>query len=158
METDRELITKRIDEATTDNNKWNHWPDKMEIVDVMRYDLNVAKLAFYAGQLVGRASYGAHRQILPANVPRVVGIRPDHWMLQTNFTLAEPRGQGDDSFRRNLFAIFEELPDMRKYDNRNIVVVEIGCKHDYEVKTPYNCYREGKCKKCGHTWACDSGD
>lgn len=52
---------------------------------------------------------------------------------------------------------------IRKWDRTQGKYVEswvrfTGCKHDYEHRSPYNCYHEYKCKRCGHAYAVDSSD
>lgn len=33
-----------------------------------------------------------------------------------------------------------------------------GCRHEYNHRSPYNCYHEYSCPKCGHQYAVDSSD
>lgn len=61
--------------------------------------------------------------------------------------------------RENLVGVIHQ----RKWDrNRGEYVSQwfkfTGCKHEYSHRTPYRCYHEYACPKCGHQYAVDSSD
>lgn len=161
-------IEKRIDDATTSPQKFNHWPDKLDVIKVTTYDLANAEQAWEAGCLWGGAaahSGRAFRQIYPDRVPysirKQVKISKRHWMLSTYFVPAYARGQMDDEATRNLHALFE-VSDLGRRSiypyKKKLIAVELGCKHDYDRTGSRMCLDMGTCRKCGHKFLCDSSD
>lgn len=50
------------------------------------------------------------------------------------------------------------LIELRHWENKVVYWLFDLCQHEYETTKKYNCYWEGKCKKCGHLHAVDSSD
>ena len=183
-----DLLKQRLIDATTADNKWNFWPDKLEIVKLRLYDSINPEEMHALGYLQGTAKvmrqirYGefSHAKVgydndgdgaslvdVRQQMPRSkspYGFRDDT-LIHVDFTLAGARGQEDDSTKRNILAIF---PAVEEYDSifkrQRIVthglVVEIGCRHDYSDAGSNHTrgYHKGECRRCGHRWMQDSGD
>jgi hypothetical protein len=183
-----QLIRDRLAAWDEGDKHWNVWPSKAEIVSITVYDMTDPMKAFTLGGLIGHAkvmrqiyysefSYakagydnegdGASlvevRQMMPRFRQRV--NMNDQTLIHVDFILAGARGQEDDPVKRNILAIF---PPHRHYNNvlqrmefeSHGLVVEIGCRHDYSDagSNHQRGYHKGRCKRCGHTYMCDSGD
>ena len=182
---DDELLKRRLDDATSSDNKRNGWPDLMEVVGFKVYDRFDPHDMHTLGYLVGNSK--VHRQIsykvfnyqnagydnddkplaeirrhLP---PLYYGHYTDSSFINVQFGFLGPHGQEDDINLRNIHAIFDAT---RKYNSllqRNEfvshgLVVTIGCKHDYDdAGSNHNRgYHKGRCKRCSHTYMVDSSD
>jgi hypothetical protein len=165
-------LRERIDAATTNEHKWNGWPDKLELVRVTEVDLSDPKEAFRYGGLCARPH--EFRQVrffeFPAEVQPL--LKATGWndseqsLVYVHFTLAGARGQEDDSTRRNILAVTEPRTNYGargadgKYSYHDGVLIEIGCNHDYSDagSNHQRGYHKGLCKRCGHKFMRDSSD
>ena len=74
---------------------------------------------------------------------------PDRgWYIITHIPTA---GQELTTPTHNLRLVFE--PQFR---GKGVLVLEVGCDHDYNVTSPYNAFHKYLCTKCGYAWAVDS--
>ena len=179
-------LKERLDAATSADNKWNSWPDKLEVVGFKVYDHQDPGDMYHMGYLLGAAQ--EYRQIRWTEFDYqhagydnedkpLVEIRrhlpqPAYGQGYTKsslvyvwFGLAAARGQQDDGGKRNIQAIFEPQKRYNSLFKRQEIVthglvVEIGCKHDYSDSgsNHQRGLHRGRCKRCGHTYLCDSGD
>jgi hypothetical protein len=175
--TTEELIRNRIDSATTSTNKWNSWPDQLEIVRIEEVDVRDPYAAYTMGYTMAKAP--AMRQIDEKNIPmeirtalrkKLAGGWIDRlYRLETaHFGLATPVGQVDPAETRNIVIIFEPRkkyiygkngPGSYEFETAG-VIVEVGCKHEYDDagSNHRRGYHKGRCTRCGHAFMCDSGD
>lgn len=147
-------IQERIDAATSSTNKWNNWPDFMELVRIEHYDLRDPEKAYIAGKLMGSSQ--TMRQIRSEAFP--IELAPPYkGITSVHFTYAYDKGQMDSIETRNIFAMIEyRVPGLA--NRLELIVAEIGCKHRYDTTGSRNCLSVGTCQKCGHKFLCDSGD
>ena len=182
---ENELLQQRLDDATSSDNKWNTWPDLMEIIGFKVYDRFDPHDMHDLGYLVGNAK--VHRQVsykvfgiqeagydneakplveirrhLP---PQYYGHYTDSSFINVRFGFLGPHGQEDDITKRNIHAIFDATTKYNSLLQRNEfishgLVVTIGCKHEYsDAGSNHNRgYHKGLCTRCGHKFMIDSGD
>ena len=180
---DDELLKQRLDDATSQDNKWNGWPDLLEIVSYEVYDPTDPRDMHTLGWLVGNAN--VRRQVAYKQFPAggysgdpmfEVKIRlpkpendwqryNDSSLISVSFGFCTPHGQEDDITKRNINAIFDVHTKYSSLFKRNEftshgLVVTIGCKHEYSDAGSNHQPRlpQGPVPRCGHRYMVDSGD
>jgi hypothetical protein len=159
--TTRDVINSRLPDHR------NHWPSDLELVIINEYNLSDPTQAFDFAFIYGTAvAAGVYRQVTERNLPQElrVTLKRDKnlWFLnQTWFILASPHGQEDDEATRNLLGVIGPRKDynfetMTNEFTSSGLIIEVGCRHEYETKKLGNCYHGGTCIRCGHEWKVDS--
>jgi hypothetical protein len=178
-----DLLKQRLDDATSTDNKWNNWPDQLEVVGLKVYDQFDPHEMFAIGRLLGQAK--VHRQISYAVFSHqaagydnedkpLVEIRKrlprpraahysDTTLIPFDFVFLAPAGQEDDINRRNIHAIARPtthhngLMQREEFISHGLVIT-IGCKHDLEDAGSNHNRGDHryKCRKCGWTYRVDS--
>jgi hypothetical protein len=153
-------LVEHLNANTTSSNKWNNWPDKLEIVKTEFLELTYDD-GYTLGYTIGRAK--EFRQVSYDKLPRLdVSVHLPYEYRLVNVRFAWAHGPGQESGGTpNVLAVFDR-EQKYDFDTRKMVatwggmIVEIGCNHDLHGRKLGNCYSETKCARCGWWYRVDS--